>query len=147
MPSLSKRKIYKRLLIYAATILFSLYIFLLIYADKFVEPILRDRLHTLIIQGSDSLYTYSLGRLKANFFGGNVEVENLQINIDSNRYEYLREKNSLPSLTMQLSLRRGYVKGVGIISLLFGRKVVVSEIMSKDANIKLTRHIRKHTEV
>lgn len=135
---------YKKILITAGSILAGLFIVLLIFVNRFIEPILKDRIHTLIIQGSDSLYTYTLGKLRANFYGGNVEVENLQIRVDSNRYEYLRKRNALPSLTMQLSLQRGSIKGVGIIDLLFGKKIRVEEIMSRHANVILSRHIRPH---
>jgi hypothetical protein len=116
---------YKKILTLAGAVLLTLFILLLIFVNRFLEPVLKDRIHTLIIQGSDSLYTYTLGKLNANFYGGNVEVENLQINIDSNRYQYLRARNALPSLTMQLSLQRGHIKGVGIFDLLFGKKIRV----------------------
>lgn len=119
-----------------------LFLLLLLFVNRFIEPVLKDRLHTLIIQGSDSLYTYTLGKLKANFYGGNVEVENLQVNIDSSRYEYLRKRNALPSLTMQLSLESGKIKGVGIIDLLFRKRIRIEEILSKKANIKLSRHVK-----
>jgi hypothetical protein len=145
MPAPQKRRRYRKLVMYAAAILLSLFGLLLIFVDRFVEPILKDRIHTLIIQGSDSLYTYTLGKLKANFFGGNVEIEDLQISVDSSRYEYLRKRNALPSLTMRLSLGRGHIKGLGVMSLLFGKKIKITEILSKDANIKLTRHVH-HNE-
>jgi hypothetical protein len=138
---------YKKMLTIAGVILFTLFIILLVFVNRFIEPVLKDRLHTLIIQGSDSLYTYTLGKLNANFYGGNVEVENLQLSIDSNRYQYLRAKNALPSLSMQLSLQRGHIKGVGIIDLLFGRKIRVEEIMSKQADIRLTRHVHRRNNI
>ena len=116
-------------------------------ADSIVIPILKDRLHTLIIQGSDSLYTYKLGKLKANFFGGNVEVENLQVEVDSSRYQYLSERNELPSLTMQLSLGSGKIRGIGILALLLGKRININEIVSADADIRITRHIRKRTQL
>lgn len=135
---------YKKILIIAALLLFTLFTVLLVFVNRFIEPILKDRLHTLIIQGSDSLYTYTLEKLNANFYGGNVEVENLQIQIDSNRYEYLRKRNALPSLTMQLRLQRGRIKAIGIIDLLLRKKIRVEEIMSKEADIVLSRHIHPH---
>jgi hypothetical protein len=138
---------YKKILTIAGVFLLSLFILLLIFVNRFIEPVLKDRIHTLIVQGSDSLYTYTLGKLNANFYGGHVEVENLQISIDSNRYQYLRARNALPSLTMQLSLQRGHIKGVGIIDLLFGRKIRIEEIMSRQADIKLTRHIHPRNKV
>src|SRR5438874_13777265 len=110
---------YRKILIIAGAVLLALFIVLLIFVNRFIEPILKDRIHTLIVQGSDSLYTYKLGKLKANFFGGNVEIRDLQIDIDSARYEQLRKANALPSLTMQLSLQRGHIKGLGIFDLLF----------------------------
>lgn len=130
-------------MIIAGSSLLALFLLLLVFVNRFIEPILKDRLHTLIIQGSDSLYTYSLGGLKANFYGGRVEVENLHINIDSNRYNYLKSRNMLPPLTMQLSLERGQIKGIGIFDLLFSKKIKVEEIVSKEADIKLSRHITR----
>lgn len=132
---------YKRILIIAGSILAGLFIILLISVNRIIEPVLKDRLHTLIIQGSDSLYTYTLGKLKANFYGGNVEVENLQITVDSSRYEYLDKRNALPSLTMQLHLQKGSIKGVGIFDLLFAKKIRIEEILSRQADIVLSRHI------
>jgi hypothetical protein len=132
---------YKRVLIIAGSILAGLFIILLISVNRIIEPVLKDRLHTLIIQGSDSLYTYTLGKLKANFYGGNVEVENLQITVDSSRYEYLDKRNALPSLTMQLHLQKGSIKGVGIFDLLFAKKIRIEEILSRQADIVLSRHI------
>ena len=137
---------YKKLLILAGSVLFILFVVLLVFVNRIIEPVLKDRLHTLIIRGSDSLYTYTLGKLNANFYGGNVEVENLQIRVDSNRYNYLRSRNALPSLTMQLSLERGHINGVDIFDLLFGRKIRVDEIMSRKADIILSRHIHPHNE-
>lgn len=136
-------KRYQKIIAVAGSVLTGLFIIFLILVNRFVEPVLKDRLHTLIIQGSDSLYTYTLGKLKANFYGGNVEIENLQIKIDSNRYQYLRSKNALPSLTMQLSLQSGKIKGVGIFDLLFNKKINIEKILSTKADVKLSRHIRR----
>lgn len=112
------------------------------FANQFVTPLLRSRLHTLIIQGSDSLYRYQLGGLNANFFGGNVAVENLQIRVDSNRYRQLRAAQALPPLTMQLDLQRGYIKGLSVFRFLLGKRIHISEIGSLEANVRLSRHVR-----
>lgn len=113
-----------------------------LFMNRYLEPALRDRIHTLIIQGSDSLYTYHLGRLNANFFGGNVEVRNLHIQIDSNRYRRLAAARELPALTMELDLGRGEIKGIDVFDLLFSKQINIHEIVSKDANIRLLRHVR-----
>ena len=97
----------------------------------FLEPLLRNKLEALIVQGSDSLYTYQLGKLDANFFGGRIRIENLNVQVDSTRYRQLKQKNALPSLTIEISLESGDVKGIGLFSLLLGREVVIREIYSK----------------
>jgi hypothetical protein len=141
--SFSERSTKKKFLMLALGILLTAIAGIILLANVFLEPALRKKLHTIIIQGSDSLYTYRLGKLKANFFGGDVEVENLQIDIDSNRYAVLKQRRALPSLTMQLHLEKGHIKGVGLISVLFGKKLVIEEIMTRQADIRLARHINK----
>jgi hypothetical protein len=143
MPVINKRTA-KRIIGIAAIILLAFFILSLVAVNIFVEPSLRKKLHTLIIQGSDSLYTYSLGKLDANFFGGNIEVDNLQIQIDSNHYKILEGKNDLPSLTMELKLGKGYIRGVSVFSLLIGKKISIHEIGSSEADIKLSRHLHQH---
>ncbi len=142
MPNPSRFRRWRRVMLWTAGTLTVLFLGLILFVNRMMEPLLRDRLHTLIIQGSDSLYVYTLGDLKANFYGGDVEIVDLNIRVDSARYEYLRSRNALPPLTMNLTLGHGHVYGVGIIDLLFGKKVIVREIMSKDANLKLSRHVR-----
>jgi hypothetical protein len=143
MPVIDKRTA-KKFIGIAAIILLVFFILSLVAVNVFVEPSLRKKLHTLIIQGSDSLYTYSLGQLNANFFGGNIEVDNLQIQIDSNHYKKLELQQDLPSLTMELKLGKGYIKGVSVFSLLVGKKITIQEIGSRQADIKLSRHLHQH---
>ena len=125
MPSLQKYFQFKRGIKITFFFLLLIFVFLLLFANRFVEPVLRERLHTLIVQGSDSLYYYNLDKLNANFFGGNVEVENLHIRVDSNRYFKLLQDDALPSLTMQLDLEKGRIKGLGVFSLIFGKRIKI----------------------
>jgi hypothetical protein len=55
-----------------------------------------------------------LGDLKANLLGGNVEVESLHIWVDSSRYIQLDKQNALPSLTMEIKLQKGKIKGLSV---------------------------------
>lgn len=132
----------KKAIKYFALFFLVLFLLLLFGANRYVAPMLRQRLHTLIIKGSDSLYTYQLGNLNANFFGGNVEVESLHIRVDSAHYKKLMVQNALPSLTLQLDLQKGSIKGISVFSLLFRKKIEAKEIISNEANIRLTRHLK-----
>ena len=142
MATVAQIRRFRRWIFYIAFSLVILFFLFIIFVDRFVEPLLRDRIHTLIIQGSDSLYTYQLEKLDAHFFGGNVEVKNLQLSIDSNRYHFLKGRDRLPALTMQLDLKEGSIKGISLIALFFGKSIKIEEIRSKKADIKIARHLQ-----
>lgn len=109
-------------------------------ANFFVEPVLRKRLQTLIVDGSDSLYVYHLGNLHVNFLGGNISVQDLHIAVDSNRFNQLKLKGELPSLVMRLDVNSAHLKGIGVFSLVFGKKIIMDEISSEDADIVVNRY-------
>jgi hypothetical protein len=140
MPSPIIKRRLRHWLLYGVLLLAFILGFLAVVAERFVEPMLRDRLQTLIVRGSDSLYAFHMGQLNASFFGGSVEISDVHIKVDSNRYAALLQKNKLPSLTMELDMGHGYLHGVGIFSLVFGKKVSVGELFSGDAHIVLIRH-------
>ena len=143
MEPLRKKRRLKKLLLGTVVLLVAALVVLSFFINRLVEPLLRDRLHTLIVTGSDSLYQYQLGKLKANFFGGSVEVENLHIQINESRYQQLSAQHALPSLTMELHLVSGRIRGLRIFPLLFNKQISIREIDSKNADVVLLRHIRR----
>jgi len=50
-----------------------------IFIDRWLEPVIRKRLETLIIPGSDSLYNFQLDSIRVNFWSGSVELQNLHV--------------------------------------------------------------------
>lgn len=141
MPATNKRKLRRWILVLAAVLALVLTgIFLL--ANYYVEPVLRKRLHTLIVEGSDSLYTYTLGDLHVNFFGGDIGVHNLQVGLDSTKFAQLEKSGQLPALVVELNVNRAHIRGLGIFALLFGKKVAVREIASEDADIRVSRYLK-----
>ena len=136
---LSRRR--RKVFVITGGTLISLIVVFFIFINSFLEPIIRDRLHTLIVQGSDSLYTYTLGSLETSFVSSSVVVENLQVRIDSNRYRQLVARNALPVITFELNLVRGSIDGVAIFPLLFGKRVSMDRIRTLDASIALYRHL------
>src|SRR5687768_7446413 len=132
---LSKRR--RKVFIITGATLIILIFFFIVFVNSFLKPILRDRLHTLIVQGSDSLYSYTLTDLEPNFFGSSVVVENLQLRIDSNRYRQLVLQNRLPTLSFELNLVKGSITGIGIFQLLVSKRLIISEIKITDASITL----------
>ncbi|MDQ3279159.1 MAG: hypothetical protein M3Q06_12595, partial [Bacteroidota bacterium] len=146
MGAVKKKRKLKRWILILSGVLVVFLVVMIFLVNVFVEPVLRKRLHTLIVEGSDSLYTYSLGNLKINFLGGHVGVYNLEVQPDSSRYRQLKSSGKLPALVMQLNVNRADIKGIGIFALLFGKKIVIDEISSRDADVKLNRYVRNRED-
>ena len=143
MQTVKRKRNFKRLGIIAIILLVLGFALLAVLANFYVEPVLRKRLHTLIIDGSDSLYSYQLGSLNTHLFGGNIEIGNLTINVDSGRYRTLESQKALPPMVMQVNVRKASIKGIGIFALLFSKKINIQEISSQDADVRLLRTHKK----
>jgi hypothetical protein len=143
MQKRKQKRSLKRLAIIGVSLLILGFATLVILANVYLEPVLRKKLHTLIIDGSDSLYTYQLGELKTNIFGGTIQVRDLHIAVDSSRYAELERQKALPAMVMQLDIKRASIKGIGIFALLFGKKIKIEEISSSQADVRLLRNFRK----
>jgi hypothetical protein len=113
---------------------------LAIAAEKFVEPALRKRLDVLVLQGSDSLYRYKIGKLDISLFGGRIEIDDLELWVDSTRYGQLLAQKKLPQLTLNIDMPHGHMRGVDVFNLLLGRKVRIGEIFTQDARIEISRN-------
>lgn len=122
-------------------VLFFVGVFLI--ARFYVEPTLRERLQTLIVEGSDSLYTYSLGDLRTNVFGGNITATDFQMRVDSGRYRELQRKKELPAMVTSVNVRRAGIKGLSLFSLLFSKKIYIKEISTDQADVNLLRNFQK----
>jgi hypothetical protein len=143
MAAITRKKSLKRIAIIAGAVLFLLLASLFVFAEFYLGPALRKRLHTLIIDGSDSLYTYKIGSLNASLLGGRVDVSGLEISVDSTHYNLLKAKNSLPALVMQLNVQQARIKGINIFSFIFNKKIFIDEIFSGDADLELLRFANK----
>lgn len=137
------RKIAKRLVVVLVTLMIVFFLGIFLLTRFYVEPALRSRLQTLIVEGSDSLYTYRLGDLSTNLFGGNLTASDFVMAVDSNRYQTLKQQAALPALVASVRVKKASIKGIGIFSLIFSKKVFIKEISSDEADINLQRNFEK----
>ena len=146
MVAVKRKKLRRIIFILSGVLLFFIAVVFFL-ANFYVEPVLRKRLDTLVVEGSDSLYSYTLADLHINFLGGNIGVHDLQVRLDSTKYNQLKSRGKLPALTMQIDVNRAHIKGLGIFALLFNKKIVIDEISSEDADIRINRYLRQKDTV
>ncbi|HZH35761.1 MAG TPA: hypothetical protein VEX65_00705, partial [Flavisolibacter sp.] len=142
-----KRWLRKKFLVTAAAILTGVTLIFFTILGFMLEPMLKKRLHSLIIDGSDSLYQYSLGSFHANLFGANVSLKDFKLWVDSARYQQMLSEHSLPAVTMHLDIKLGQVKGISLLALLGGNKLKIQTINSEEGQITLARHYAKSDTV
>jgi hypothetical protein len=132
---------YRRWITAGVAVLAAFFVFMGVFADRLVEPVLKQRLHALIIKGSDSLYTYTLGDLNTNVLGGCAEIINLDVKVDSTRFRQLKAAHALPSVTVEVQIAKGEIRGLGVLPLLFSKRLALHEFISTDADVRFIRHI------
>lgn len=137
------RKIAKRLILSLLLLMVLFFSGIFLLARFYVEPALRQRLQTLIVEGSDSLYTYRLGDMSTNVFGGNIWINDFEMSVDSTRYRQLQGEKALPALVARVSIKRASLEGLSIFALLFSKKIYISKIHSGDADVNLLRNFQK----
>lgn len=130
----------RRFLIGLGVFILLLFAVVQFFLNSYLERVLQGKLESLIINGSDSLYRFKVDKLDISVWAGKVEVKNLQIRVDSNRYSVLENSNELPPLTFEVDLPRGVIEGIDILPLLTSRKIKVDDIISSDAVVRLSRH-------
>ena len=130
-------------------ILIGILIFLLISAaafqifiTRYLPSLAKKRLSEIIVNGSDSLYKFEMGKFDLSFWGSSAHFTNLHITIDSTVYKRMSEAKKLPPLTLELFLPKGHINGLGLNSLIFSRKINIREIVFDSADVKLARHFK-----
>lgn len=137
------RKIAKRLIVWLVALMVIFFAGIFLLARFYVQPALRQRLQTLIVEGSDSLYTYRLGDMSTNVFGGNIWVNDFEMSIDSTRYRQLQAEKALPALVARIRIKKASLEGLSVFSLLFSKKIYISKIHSGDADVIVLRNFQK----
>lgn len=145
MPSSPKKRTRNILIGIAAFLLLAAIIFQ-VFIDRYLEPVIRQRLDRLIVAGSDSLYNFRLEKVKVNFWAGSVKVENFKVDIDSTRYAEREKSKTLPALTFSINLSKGSINGINLIALAMKKKINIQSIISKNTDLVISRHFRKSNE-
>src|SRR3982750_4703505 len=129
----------KKILIGISIFLLLLGISFQIFINQWLSPVIHKRLATLIVAGSDSLYSFQLDNINVNFWSSSVTLTNLHIHVDSLHYAQREKAGNLPALTMEIHLSKGSVSDIRLLQLVINKKISIGSILSKDAAITLSR--------
>jgi hypothetical protein len=132
-----------RIFLWTGTSLLFLLLSGLFFLSRYVPNVLRDKINHIVVNGSDSLYKCSMGKISVNFFQGKVSIEDLHITVDSVKYHQQKLAGKLPNLTFELKMQKGSISNLQIFSLLFSKKIRIGTIEVNKANIALCRQFKE----
>jgi hypothetical protein len=104
MPAVKRKKL-RRIIFILSGVLFFIAVVVFL-ANFYVEPVLRKRLHTLMVEGSDSLIHLHPGRFACQFFWWQRGVHDLHVAVDSTSTTSLKKPGKLPALVMQTGCKQ-----------------------------------------
>lgn len=111
--------------------------------NTFLKPTIKNALAKIVVDGSDSLYTFSLGNYTVGPGGRTVTLTQLDIQVDSNRYRILKAANQLPPLIFSIKIDAVVVTGLHPWELWRQKKIICDQVAINEAVIIMQQQGRK----
>ena len=108
-----------------------------IFTSIYLPGIIKKRVVFLVENGSDGLYKCSVGGVSVNVLGGTVSIKDVEVKIDSVKYNHIVELGSLPDATFEANLEEGKITGFKLFPFLFSKKIVLNTIKIVKAEIRI----------
>lgn len=105
--------------------------------NTFLKPTVKRALSKVVVEGSDSLYTFSLGDYTLGMGGRSVDISNLRIQIDSNRYRQMKAANTLPPLIFSVQLSKAAIRGLNPWALWRNKNISCNSIVLEGSIINV----------
>lgn len=109
------------------------------------KRVVRSAVTRTLQKKTDSLYRITYDTSEIDEVNGDVFLRNVQIKIDSVQWAKLVERDSMPTVTMAITIHRIAIKGLKGLKLLSNRSLDVSGIVLEKPVIRLDKWKRKDT--
>ncbi len=101
-----------------------------------LRPAIIAKLQQLVKDGSDGLYSLSVGKLEPDVLGSKLDVMNVQITVDSAGFRELERQQKLPDDIFNLSFQSLHVDGFGIEDLLHKKQINVHGVRVSEPTVE-----------
>lgn len=105
--------------------------------NTFLKPTIKNAISKIVVDGSDSLYTFSLGDYTLGMGGSAVDINNLSIQVDSARYRAMKAANMLPPLIFSVKLSGASIRGLNPWALWRGKNINCNSIVLAGSVVSL----------
>ena len=101
------------------------------------KPLLTEKIKAGVFYGSYHLYKIDFKDIHLNLLTGSVVLDSVTLAADTAVYHTLRKNNLAPAHLLDLKLKHLHVRGVGILTAYFKKKLEVDAIVLHHPAIKL----------
>ena len=111
--------------------------------NTFLKPVIKRALSKVVVDGSDSLYTFSLNDYTIGPEGRSAVITGLDIHVDSARYKLLKAAGLLPPLVVSIQVESASVSGLSPWELWRNKNIYCNGIVLKGAKADLLQQEKR----
>lgn len=107
------------------------------------KKVVRNAVTNTVLKKTDSLYRITYDTSEVDELNGNIYLRNVQVKVDSAQWAVLIEKDSMPPVTIAVTIDKITIQGLKELKLLSNSSLDVSDIILDNPVFRLDKWVRK----
>lgn len=120
------------------------FIYFKVRGTKDFEPIIKEKLQQVVLEGSDSLYSINIGKIDVDVIGSRITLTDAILIIDSARLTQLDNLQRAPNDIYKISLKNLVIEGIGIDDFIKKKTIDLDVLNIKEPNVEIFHHKRSY---
>jgi hypothetical protein len=116
----------------------TLFLVLAFLINMYWSPILAQKIRTVVLTGTDSLYKADFSKAELNILHGNIIFYNITIEPDTAVYNRMCKNHTAPNNLIELHVRRLILNRIHPFRLYFKHQLSISEVILNDPDLHVT---------
>ena len=125
-------------------IIIAVFVYFKLRGTKDFEPLIKEKLQQLVLEGSDSLYRLDIDKIEVDISDAHIIVKNASLNIDSARLVLLDSLRRAPNDVFKVSLKDLVIDGIGPDDFLKKKNIDLNVIYITEPVVEIFHHKRAY---
>lgn len=122
----------------------AVFIYFKVRGVKDFEPLIKEKLQQIVLEGSDSLYQLNIDKIDIDITNDHITVKNLSLNIDSTRLEKLDTLKRAPDDIFKIFLKDLVIDGIGPEDFVKKKSIDLNVLYIKEPVVEIYHHKRSY---
>ena len=125
-------------------IIIAVFVYFKLRGTKDFEPLIKEKLQQLVLEGSDSLYRLDIDKIEVDISDAHIIVKNASLNIDSARLVLLDSLRRATNDVFKVSLKDLVIDGIGPDDFLKKKNIDLNVIYITEPVVEIFHHKRAY---